>query len=147
MKLSRLTFFPTFLPLLVSSSRALDTLSDVLGNFLSNFCKIMRVNADQLCESGTLSFRDVLDQSLQQCGFGGKAELQQYWNSKVKGYKYSLDEEVERQMTEYRSLTVSHSLFSCESSCDDPYVTIGTKQCEAEGVSVHCTMYYVIMMA
>ena len=67
----------------------------------------MRINADRLCETGSLSFEDVLDQSLQQCGFGGKAELHQYWNSNIKGRKHLLDEEVERLMTEYRSLTVS----------------------------------------
>ena len=102
----------------VSSSRALDALSDVLGNFLSNFCKIMRINADRLCESGSLSFEDVLDQSLQQCGCGGKAELHQYWNRNIKGHKHLLDEEVERQMTEYRSLTVSVTHTYLSQSCE-----------------------------
>ena len=102
----------------VSSSRALDALSDVLGDFLSNFCKIMRINADRLCETGSLSFEDVVDQSLQQCGFAGKAELHQYWNSDIKGRKHLLDEEVERLMSEYKSLTVSLIHVYLSQSCE-----------------------------
>lgn len=103
-----MTFFLSLVSLIQgSSSRALDTLTDVLDNFLRNLCKLMRINADRLCESGTLAFQDVLDQSLHQCGCGGKAELHQYWQSNVKDYASRLDGEVERQMAEYRSLTVS----------------------------------------
>ena len=74
---------------------------------MSNFCKVMRINADRLCESGTLSFQDVVDQSLHQCGLGGKAELHQFWTGKVKDHMQSLDREVKGHMSEYKSLTVS----------------------------------------
>ena len=90
-----------------ASSRALDTLTDVMGNFLSNFCKIMRINADRLRESGSLSFQDVLDQSLHQCGMRGKAELHQFWKRNVSDYMKQLNGEVDGQMAEYKALTVS----------------------------------------
>lgn len=89
-----------------ASSRALDTLTDVLGNFLGNFCKIMRINADRLQEDGSLSFQDVLDQSLHQCGMRGKAELHRFWKSNVSDYMKQLNGEVESQMAEYEALMV-----------------------------------------
>ena len=84
----------------------MDTLTDVLSNFLGNFCKIMRINADRLQEDGSLSFQDVLDQSLHQCGMRGKAELHQFWKSNVSDYMRQLNGEVESQMAEYEALTV-----------------------------------------
>jgi hypothetical protein len=77
-----------------------------MGNFLSNFSKIMRINADRLQESGSLAFRDVLDQSLHQCGVRGKAELHQFWKSNVTNYMRYLNGEVDNQMAEYTALTV-----------------------------------------
>ena len=67
----------------------------------------MRINADRLSETGSLAFQDVLDQSLHQCGLGGKAELHRYWKSTVKGYKSLLDGEVDELTAEYKKLTVS----------------------------------------
>ena len=100
-------FFLIFLaPSIDASSRALDTLTDVMGNFLSNFCKIMRINADRLQESGSLAFQDVMDQSLHQCGVRGKAELHQFWKGNVTNYMRYLNGEVDNQMAEYRALTV-----------------------------------------
>lgn len=86
----------------------MDTLTDVLGNFLSNFCKIMRINADRLQESGSLAFQDVLDQSLHQCGMRGKAELHQFWKSNVSNYMKHLNGEVDSLMAEYEALTVCY---------------------------------------
>lgn len=100
-------FSPVFLgPSIDASSRALETLTDVMGNFLSNFCKIMRINADRLQESGSLAFQDVMDQSLHQCGVRGKAELHQFWKRNVTNYMRYLNGEVDNQMAEYRALTV-----------------------------------------
>lgn len=73
----------------------------------------MRINADRLSESGSLAFQDVLDQSLHQCGMGGKAELHRYWKDTVKRYKNSLDGEIDELMTEYKTLTVSDSNHTC----------------------------------
>lgn len=78
-----------------------------MGHFLSNFCKIMRINADRLQENGSLAFQDVLDQSLHQCGMRGKAELHQFWKNNVTNYMKYLNGEVDSQMAEYEALTVS----------------------------------------
>ena len=40
-----------------SSSRALDTLTDVLGDFLTKLSKLLRVNTDQQAESGDGGFQ------------------------------------------------------------------------------------------
>ena len=40
-----------------SSSRALDTLADVLGDFLSKLSKLLRINADQQAENGDIGFQ------------------------------------------------------------------------------------------
>lgn len=40
-----------------SSSRTLDTLTDILGDFLSRIAKVMRTKADQMAEQGSVGFQ------------------------------------------------------------------------------------------
>ena len=40
-----------------SSSKALDALSDVMGGFLQNFCKVLSVNVEQKCQAGSSGFQ------------------------------------------------------------------------------------------
>ena len=42
---------------IASSSRALDTLTDVLGDFLTKLSKLLRVKTDQQAESGDVGFQ------------------------------------------------------------------------------------------
>lgn len=88
-----------------SSSQALVSLADVLGDFLSRLCQLLRINTDQQLERGTTNFQDVLEQSLHQCGIQGKATLQRYWHSRVKGYTARLGQLAAEQKEEYQRLT------------------------------------------
>jgi len=98
-----------------SSSRALDTLTDVLGDFLTKLSKLLRVNTDQQAESGDGGFQDVLDRSLYQCGIAGKETLHKYWQHSVKGYASRLQQAAVEQHEEYQRLTVcpSHLSVTC----------------------------------
>ena len=67
-----LTLFPAD-----ASLQALDVLSTVLGDYLSNLTRLMRTNSDCALELGGCAFADIIDQSLHQTGLaGGKAGLE-----------------------------------------------------------------------
>ena len=90
-----------------SSTQALNTLADVLGDYLTKLCKLLRTTSDEQAESGCLGFQDALDQSLYQTGIGGKAELHKYWQTSVKEYTRRLQRETEECAEKYTKATVS----------------------------------------
>ena len=57
-------------------------------------------------DTTTYTIQDVLEQSLHQCGIQGKATLQRYWHSRVKGYTARLGQLAAEQKEEYQRLTV-----------------------------------------
>lgn len=93
-----------------SSPEALEILSDVLGSFLSNFTKILKLNADQTPGGrhvGCRGFHDTLERSLHQLGIEGRGGLRRYWQESVVDYTRQLDMEADEYRSTYWSLTVS----------------------------------------
>ncbi|KAL5471508.1 hypothetical protein EMCRGX_G029631 [Ephydatia muelleri] len=79
-----------------SSSKALDSLSDVMGGFLQNLCKVLSVSVEQKHLAGSSGFQDALEQSLYQCGIAGTDALHKYWRCSVIGTHQYLDRECEK---------------------------------------------------
>ena len=92
--------------LIDASSIALDTLSNVLGDFLTNFTKLLQINSVNQRENGCVAFQDVMDQSLHQCGIIGKAALDKYWQKSVKSYLSHLENEATENLQEYLKISV-----------------------------------------
>lgn len=90
-----------------TSSQALDALSTVLRDYLTNFTKLLRNNYDLALENGGTAFTDVLDQSLHQSGVEGKRGLDKYWQDSVKGLFRYLEDEVCESTHELLRLSVS----------------------------------------
>lgn len=95
--------------LLGSSPEALAILSDILGGFLSDFAKTLKINADQTQGGrvGCRGFHDTLERSLHQLGIEGRGGLRQYWRESVVDYTRQLDMEADEYRNMYLGLTVS----------------------------------------
>ena len=103
-----------FLILIDSSSIALDTLSNVLGDFLTNFTKLLQINSIHQRENGGVAFQDVMDLSLHQCGIIGKAALDKYWQKSVKGDLRHLENQAADNLQEYLKIMVRNEVLgSC----------------------------------
>lgn len=61
----------------LASSKTLDCLADVLGDFLSRCCRLLRVNLDQ--HGRETNTEMGVERTLHQMGIGGKASLKEYW--------------------------------------------------------------------
>lgn len=91
-----------------SSPAAHNVLSDVLGNFLSNFTQLLRMNVNRNSGGrGCLGFQDALERSLHQTGMGGKDGVCGYWQTEVKGQARVLDMEADELRNLYFRSTVS----------------------------------------
>ena len=90
-----------------SSPDALDVLSGVLSNFLSNFTQLLRRNADSSRNRGCLGFQDALERSLHQTGLGGKSGVCRYWQEEVHGLARLLDMEADELSSSYVKPVVS----------------------------------------
>ena len=83
-------------------------MSDLLGSFLSNFTKFLKMNANRSsADKDCLGFHDALERSLQQVGMGGKDGLCQYWQTSVLGHARTLEMEADEFRNTYLRLTVS----------------------------------------
>ena len=111
-----------------ASPEALGILSDLLGSFLSNFTRFLKMNADRHATScsgpgggggggGCLGFQDALERSLQQVGMGGRSGLHQYWRSAVQGSVRRLEAEADEYKNTYLTLTVSSERVSLTKHC------------------------------
>ena len=60
-----------------ASSRTLDCLTDLLEDFLSRCCRLLRVNLDQHGRETNIDMG--VERTLHQMGIGGKAALKDYW--------------------------------------------------------------------
>ena len=79
-----------------SSSKALNSLSDVMGGFLQNICRVLSVNVEQKRLAGSSGFQDALEQTLFQCGIAGTDALHKYWRCSVIRTHQYLDRECEK---------------------------------------------------
>ena len=90
-----------------SSPEALGILSDLLGSFLSNFTRFLKMNVNHSsADKGCLGFRDALERSLQQVGMGGRDGLCRYWQTAVLGQARRLEMEADEYRNTYLRMTV-----------------------------------------
>ncbi|EDO43099.1 predicted protein [Nematostella vectensis] len=102
----------------MASEIALENLTDILHDFSTRFCKLLRSNVDSYAANGRTGFPDVMESALHEIGLGGTAALQKYWISSVQDYALRLQQE-DRQLThDYLLITGEQSSdFSTMSPC------------------------------
>lgn len=69
-----------------SEDLALETLTDVLNDYLNRVCQLLRVAVDREATSGSTGFQDPLIQVLQEIGVGSPATLYHFWQKRIKNY-------------------------------------------------------------
>ena len=97
-------------PMTGCSPEALEVLSDLLGSFLSNFAKFLKMNTDHTPggHDGCRGFHDALERSLHQVGMEGKKGLWQYWQQSVLSRSRQLEMEADEYKNAYLRLTVCY---------------------------------------
>ncbi|PIK54298.1 putative STAGA complex 65 subunit gamma [Apostichopus japonicus] len=69
-----------------SEEPALETLTDVLNDYLSKVGQLLRVAVDREATSGSTGFQDTLTQVLHEVGMGSPTTLYTFWKKRIKSY-------------------------------------------------------------
>ncbi|XP_041465203.1 STAGA complex 65 subunit gamma-like isoform X2 [Lytechinus variegatus] len=69
-----------------SQESSLETLTDVLQEFLCNTCKLLRVAVDREALTGHTGFQDTLTQVFHEIGVGSTQTLISFWKTRIRDY-------------------------------------------------------------
>ncbi|XP_031570203.1 STAGA complex 65 subunit gamma-like [Actinia tenebrosa] len=103
---------------------ALESLTDILHDFNTRFCKLLRAAVDDEAMTGGTPFPDVIDGALHEIGIGGISTLQKYWNNNVQEYALRLEKEDDQLIQEYQQLSdpLTRTSFHEDTSSNFPSV-------------------------
>lgn len=69
-----------------SEELALETLTDVLNDYLTKVCQLLRVAVDREATTGSTGFQDTLTQVLHEAGIESTTSLYMFWKNRIKDY-------------------------------------------------------------
>lgn len=87
-----------------SQESSLETLTDVLQEFLSSTCKLLRVAVDREAHTGQTGFQDVLSQVLHEIGVGSQHALIEFWKTRVRDYHDRIVKQTEDIREKYEDM-------------------------------------------
>jgi len=89
----------------MASESALEILTDILDDFNTKFCQLLRMAVDNEALNGRTGFPDAMEYALHEIGLGGCAAIHKYWVQGVQDYAVRLDQEDMEMIQEYKSFT------------------------------------------
>ncbi|XP_068709458.1 STAGA complex 65 subunit gamma-like [Montipora foliosa] len=101
----------------MASEAALEILTDILDDFVTKFCRLLRMGVDNQALNGRTGFPDAMEYALHEIGLGGCAGIHKYWVQGIQDYALRLDQEDLEMIHEYKSFfdpTVRSSLASSQ---------------------------------
>ncbi|XP_015758530.1 PREDICTED: STAGA complex 65 subunit gamma-like [Acropora digitifera] len=91
----------------VASESALEILTDILDDFNTKFCRLLRMRVDNQAMHGRTGFPDAMEYALHEIGLGGYSGIHKYWTQGIQDYVLRLDQEDLEMINEYKSFFVS----------------------------------------
>ncbi|KAM7441616.1 histone H3 acetylation [Porites harrisoni] len=87
----------------MASESALEILTDILDDFNTKLCHLLRTAVDNEALNGRSGFSDAMEYALHEIGLGGCAAIQKYWTQGVQDYAVRLDQEDMEMIQDYKS--------------------------------------------
>ncbi|XP_030833007.1 STAGA complex 65 subunit gamma [Strongylocentrotus purpuratus] len=87
-----------------SQESSLETLSDVLQEFLCNTCKLLRVAVDREAHTGHTGFQDTLSQVFHEIGVGSTQTLINFWKTRIQDYHDRILKQTEEIREKYEDM-------------------------------------------
>ncbi|XP_020623812.1 STAGA complex 65 subunit gamma-like [Orbicella faveolata] len=88
----------------MASESSLEILTDILDDFNTKLCRLLRIGVDNAALNGRTGFPDAMEYALHEIGLGGCAAVHKYWVQGVQDYALRLDQEDLDMIQEYKSL-------------------------------------------
>ncbi|KAL9983578.1 hypothetical protein ACROYT_G005773 [Oculina patagonica] len=88
----------------MASESSLEILTDILDDFNTKLCHLLRIGVDNIALNGRTGFPDAMEYALHEIGLGGCAAIHKYWMQGVQDYALRLDQEDLEMIQEYKSL-------------------------------------------
>ncbi|XP_071489559.1 STAGA complex 65 subunit gamma-like [Diadema antillarum] len=87
-----------------SQESSLETLTDVLQEFLANTCKLLRVAVDREAHTGQTGFQDPLTQVFYEIGVGSRETLFNFWKTRIRDYHDRVTKRTEELREKYEEM-------------------------------------------
>ncbi|XP_044168286.1 STAGA complex 65 subunit gamma-like [Acropora millepora] len=87
----------------MASESALEILTDILDDFNTKFCRLLRMRVDNQAMHGRTGFPDAMEYALHEIGLGGYSGIHKYWTQGIQDYVLRLDQEDLEMINEYKS--------------------------------------------
>jgi len=88
----------------MASESSLEILTDILDDFNTKLCRLLRIGVDNAALNGRTGFPDAMEYALHEIGMGGCVAVHKYWVQGVQDYALRLDQEDLEMIQEYKSL-------------------------------------------
>ncbi|XP_033633690.1 STAGA complex 65 subunit gamma-like [Asterias rubens] len=88
----------------MSQESAVETLADVLQEYLIKVCKLLRAAVDREALTGSTGFQDSLSQVLQESGVGSTDTLFKFWKTRIKDYHKAMQKRNTQLREQYDKL-------------------------------------------
>ncbi|XP_058959364.2 STAGA complex 65 subunit gamma isoform X1 [Pocillopora verrucosa] len=88
----------------MASESSLEILTDILDDFNTKLCRLLRMSVDNNALGGRTGFPDAMEYALHEIGLGGCAAIHKYWVQGIQDYAVKLDQEDMEMIQEYKAL-------------------------------------------